>query len=275
MKIKRANNLSKTVLIIAGSDPSGGAGIQADLKTLTSLGVYGMTAITALTEQNTRGVFGIFDIPLDFVVKQINCCLSDINANAIKIGMMHNSKLIDAVYEALKYNEIIDNDKIKIVLDPVMVAKGGHRLLEQEAIYSLKNFIKMTNPILTPNIPEAEILTGIKIHNLTDMKTAGKKIIDMGASFVILKGGHMNTPTMSDLLIGKEAFDLIETKRIETNNTHGTGCTMASALAAGLAKSFEIKVAFQNAHFYVKQAIITSPRFGNGHGPINHSFNIN
>ena len=135
MKIKRANNLSKTVLIIAGSDPSGGAGIQADLKTLTSLGVYGMTAITALTEQNTRGVFGIFDIPLDFVVKQINCCLSDITANAIKIGMMHNSKLIDAVYEALKYNEIIDNDKIKIVLDPVMVAKGGHRLLEQEAIY--------------------------------------------------------------------------------------------------------------------------------------------
>ena len=275
MNIKRVNNLSKTVLIIAGSDPSGGAGIQADLKTLTSLGVYGMTAITALTEQNTRGVFGIFEIPLDFVVKQINCCLSDITANAIKIGMMHNAKLIDAVYEALKYNEIIGNDKIKIVLDPVMVAKGGHRLLEQEAIYSLKNFIKLTNPILTPNIPEAEILTGIKIHNLTDMKTAGKKIIDMGASFVILKGGHMNTPTMSDLLIGKEAFDLIETKRIETNNTHGTGCTMASALAAGLAKSYEIKVAFQNAHFYVKQAIITSPRFGNGHGPINHSFNIN
>ena len=275
MNIKRVNNLSKTVLIIAGSDPSGGAGIQADLKTLTSLGVYGMTAITALTEQNTRGVFGIFEIPIDFVVKQINCCLSDITANAIKIGMMHNAKLIDAVYEALKYNEIIGNDKIKIVLDPVMVAKGGHRLLEQEAIYSLKNFIKLTNPILTPNIPEAEILTGIKIHNLTDMKTAGKKIIDMGASFVILKGGHMNTSTMSDLLIGKEAFDLIETKRIETNNTHGTGCTMASALAAGLAKSYGIKVAFQNSHFYVKQAIITSPGFGNGHGPINHSFNIN
>ncbi len=275
MMTRRVSNLSKSVLIIAGSDPSGGAGIQADLKTLTSLGVYGMTAITALTEQNTRGVSGIFEIPLDFVVKQINCCLSDIGANAIKIGMMHNAGLIDGVYKALKNNEIIGNDKIKIVLDPVMVAKGGHRLLQEEAIYSLKNFIKMTNPVLTPNIPEAEILTGIKINNLSDMKTAGEKMIDLGANFVVLKGGHMNKPTMSDLLIGKEIFYQIDTKKIETNNTHGTGCTMASALAAGLAKSLNIKVAFQKAHFYVNQAIITSPKFGNGHGPINHSFNIN
>ena len=275
MTITRVSNLSKSVLVIAGSDPSGGAGIQADLKTLTSLGVYGMTAITALTEQNTRGVSGIFEIPVDFVVKQINCCLSDIGANAIKIGMMHNSELINGVYEALKHNQIIGNKKIKIVLDPVMVAKGGHRLLKEDAVNSLKNFIKMSNPVLTPNIPEAEILTGIKINNLNDMKTAGKKIINLGASFVILKGGHMNTPIMSDLLIGKKVLDQIKTKKIETNDTHGTGCTMASALAAGLAKSLEIKEAFQNSHFYVNQAIITSPRFGNGHGPINHSFNIN
>ncbi len=142
MTINRISNLSKTVLVIAGSDPSGGAGIQADLKTLTSLGVYGMTAITALTEQNTRGVSGIFEIPLDFVIKQINCCLSDIGANAIKIGMMHNAELIDGVYKALKQNEIIGNKKIKIVLDPVMVAKGGHRLLKEDAVNSLKNFIK-------------------------------------------------------------------------------------------------------------------------------------
>ena len=275
MTTGRVSNLSKTVLVIAGSDPSGGAGIQADLKTLTSHGVYGMTAITALTEQNTRGVSGIFEIPLDFVVKQINCCLSDIGANAIKIGMMHNSKLINGVYEALKHNKIIGNKKIKIVIDPVMVAKGGHRLLKEDAVNSLKNFIKNTNPVLTPNIPEAEILTEMKINNLADMKIAGEKIINLGANFVVLKGGHMNTPTISDLLIGQEVFDQIETKKIETNNTHGTGCTMASALAAGLAKSLDIKLAFQKAHFYVNQAIITSPRLGNGHGPINHSFNIN
>ncbi len=275
MTIKRVSNLSKTVLVIAGSDPSGGAGIQADLKTLTSLGVYGMTAITALTEQNTRGVSGIFEVPLDFVVKQINCCLSDIEANAIKIGMLHNSELIDGVYKALKHNQVISNKKIKLVLDPVMVAKGGHRLLKENAVNSLKNFIKNTNPVLTPNIPEAEILTGMKINNLTDMKIAGKKIINLGASFVVLKGGHMNTSIMSDLLIGEQVLDQIETKKIETHNTHGTGCTMASALAAGLAKSFEIKKAFQNAHYYVNQAIITSPGFGKGHGPINHTFNIN
>lgn len=275
MTINRVSNLSKTVLVIAGSDPSGGAGIQADLKTLTSLGVYGMTAITALTEQNTKGVKGVFEIPSDFVVKQINCCLSDIGANAIKIGMMHNSELIYGVYEALKHNKIIGNKKISIVLDPVMVAKGGHRLLKEDAVNSLKSFIKNTNPVITPNIPEAEILTDIKINNLTDMKTAAKKIINLGASYVVLKGGHMNTPIMSDLLIGTEVIDLVETKKIVTKNTHGTGCTMASALTAGLAKSLEIKEAFRNAHFYVNQAIITSPRFGAGHGPINHSFNIN
>ena len=275
MIINRVSNLSKTVLVIAGSDPSGGAGIQADLKTLTSLGVYGMTAITALTEQNTRGVSGILEIPLDFVIKQINCCLSDIGANAIKIGMMHNSELINGVYEALKHNGIIDKKKINIVLDPVMVAKGGHRLLKEDAVNSLKNFIKNTNPVLTPNIPEAEILTGMKINNVTDMKIAGKKIINLGASFVVLKGGHMNVPIISDLLIGTDVIDQIDTKKILINNTHGTGCTMASALTAGLAKSLNIKEAFRNAHFYVNQAIMTSPRFGAGHGPINHSFNIN
>ncbi len=275
MIINRVSNLSKTVLVIAGSDPSGGAGIQADLKTLTSLGIYGMTAITALTEQNTKGVTDIFEIPLDFVVKQINCCLSDIGANAIKIGMMHNTELINGVYEALKHNKIIGNKKISIVLDPVMVAKGGHRLLKEDAVNSLKTFIKNTNPVLTPNIPEAEILSDIKINNLTDMKTAAKKIINLGANFVVLKGGHMRAPIVSDLLIGKDVIDQIDTKKIITDNTHGTGCTMASALTAGLAKSLEIKEAFRKAHFYVNQAIITSPRFGAGHGPINHSFNIN
>ena len=274
MTNRSVSNLSKTVLVIAGSDPSGGAGIQADLKTLTSFGVYGMTAITALTEQNTRGVAGIFEIPLDFVMKQINCCLSDIGANAIKIGMMYNAELINGVYETLDKNKIIDDKKIKIILDPVMVAKGGHRLLKNDAVNALKHFINSANPILTPNIPEAEILTGMKIDNFKDMKIAGEKILNLGASHVILKGGHMNTQIMTDLLMGEKVTHQIETKKIVTKHTHGTGCTMASAIAACLAKSYNIKKAFDKAHFYVNQAIIKSPKFGNGHGPINHSFNI-
>ena len=275
MNLTKLNNLQKTVLVIAGSDPSGGAGIQADLKTLTSLGVYGMTAITALTEQNTNGVFDILEIPIDFVVKQINCCLSDINANAVKIGMLHSADLISAVLEALFNNNIVSNKKVNIVLDPVMVAKGGHKLLKENAIDALKNFIKVAQPILTPNIPEAEILTGIKINNLKDMKNVGKEIINLGASHVILKGGHMKVRIMTDLLINSSEIHSIETSKIITNHTHGTGCTMASALSASLAKSIDIRQSFEIAHKYVNKAIKTNPKFGKGNGPINHCFNIN
>ena len=255
MNLTKLNNLQKTVLVIAGSDPSGGAGIQADLKTLTSFGVYGMTAITALTEQNTNGVFDILEIPIEFVVKQINCCLSDINANAVKIGMLHSADLISAVLEALFNNNIVSNKKVNIVLDPVMVAKGGHKLLKENAIDALKNFIKVAQPILTPNIPEAEILTGIKINNLKDMKNVGKEIINLGASHVILKGGHMKVRIMTDLLINSSEIHSIETSKIITNHTHGTGCTMASALSASLAKSIDIRHSFEIAHKYVNNAI--------------------
>ena len=275
MNLTKLNNLQKTVLVIAGSDPSGGAGIQADLKTLTSFGVYGMTAITALTEQNTNGVFDILEIPIEFVVKQINCCLSDINANAVKIGMLHSADLISAVLEALVNNNIVSNKKVNIVLDPVMVAKGGHKLLKENAIDALKNFIKVAQPILTPNIPEAEILTGIKINNLKDMKNVGREIIDLGASHVILKGGHMKARVMTDLLINSSEIHSIETSKIITNHTHGTGCTMASALSASLAKSIDIRHSFEIAHKYVNNAIKTNPKFGSGNGPINHCFNIN
>ena len=275
MNLTKLNNLQKTVLVIAGSDPSGGAGIQADLKTLTSFGVYGMTAITALTEQNTNGVFDIFEIPIDFVVKQINCCLSDINANAVKIGMLHSADLISAVLEALFNNNILSNKNVNIILDPVMVAKGGHKLLKENAIDALKNFIKVAQPILTPNIPEAEILTGIKINNLKDMKNVGKEIINLGASHVILKGGHMKERVMTDLLINSSEIHSIETSKIITNHTHGTGCTMASALSASLAKSIDIRHSFEIAHKYVNNAIKTNPKFGRGNGPINHCFNIN
>ena len=272
--MNKKTNLSKTVLVVAGSDPSGGAGIQADLKTLTSFGVYGMTAITALTEQNTNGVSDIFEIPIDFVVKQINCCLSDINANAVKIGMLHSAELISKVYQILHKNKIVNNKKINLVLDPVMVAKGGHKLLKDNAVDALKNFIKKAHPIVTPNIPEAEILTGMKINNLTDMKNVGKQIIKLGASNVVLKGGHMETQVITDILITPSEIYSIETSKILTVHTHGTGCTMASALTACLAKSYDVKHSFKIAHNYVNNAIKTSPKFGGGNGPINHCYNI-
>lgn len=273
--MKKINKISGTVLIIAGSDPSGGAGIQADLKTVTSLGAYGMTAITALTVQNTRGVSNILDIPVSVVKEQIDACLSDINVDTIKVGMMHNSKLISAVYESLNKHYIINNDKIKIVLDPVMVAKGGHKLLQDDAINSLKNFIVKCNPIITPNIPEVEILTDIKINSLSDMENAGKQLLAMGASDVILKGGHMETSIIRDMLISSQDISYINTKKIDTKHTHGTGCTMSSALAAYLAQKIQIKIAFQKAHEYVQKAIMSAPKLGKGNGPINHCHGIN
>ena len=273
--MKKINKISGTVLIIAGSDPSGGAGIQADLKTVTSLGAYGMTAITALTVQNTRGVSNILDIPVSVVKEQIDACLSDINVDTIKVGMMHNSKLISAVYESLNKHYIINNNKIKIVLDPVMVAKGGHKLLQDDAINSLKNFIVKCNPIITPNIPEVEILTDIKINSLSDMENAGKQLLAMGASDVILKGGHMETSIIRDMLISSQDISYINTKKIDTKHTHGTGCTMSSALAAYLAQKIQIKIAFQKAHEYVQKAIMSAPKLGKGNGPINHCHGIN
>ena len=273
--MKNINKISGNVLIIAGSDPSGGAGIQADLKTVTSLGAYGMTAITALTVQNTKGVTNILDIPVNIVQEQIDACISDIIVDTVKVGMMHNSSLILAVYDSLNKNHIIDNNKIKIVLDPVMVAKGGHKLLQDDAINSLKNFIKKCNPIITPNIPEAEILTGMKINNVIDIENVGKQLLTMGASEVILKGGHMESSIIRDTLITSNETSYIETKKINTKHTHGTGCTMSSALAAYLAQTSQIKLAFQRAHEYVQKAIIYAPKLGNGNGPINHCHSIN
>ena len=271
----KTNNLSKSVLVIAGSDPSGGAGIQADLKTLTSLGVYGMTAITALTVQNTKGVSDIHEIPIDIVKKQIHACLSDINTDTIKIGMMHNAELIRGIYDALENEKVTKNLSTKIILDPVMVAKGGHRLLKIDAIDVLILKKKKSYPILTPNIPEAEILTDIKIKSISDMEKAGKMILKLGASHVILKGGHLEGTEITDVLIDYDGLYKIKAIKTKTKHTHGTGCTMASALSAGIAKSFEIKEAFKMAHSYVNKAIELAPKFGNGHGPINHCHSIN
>ena len=270
---KKKNFLTK-VLVVAGSDSSGGAGVQADLKTLTSLGVYGMTAITALTAQNTLGVHNIFEIPPNFVKEQIDVCLSDIQVNAIKIGMVHSSELIEIIFNSFVYNNVIKNKNIKIILDPVMIAKGGQKLLKIDAINSLQKFIINCNPILTPNLPEAEILTGIKIQNVEQMEIAGKYLLKMGASQVIMKGGHLEGKIITDMLVTNEKTFKLTTKKIETKNTHGTGCTMASAIAAEMSKNDDIKTAFENAHFYVQKAIKCAPNFGKGNGPVNHCHSI-
>ena len=224
----------KRVLIIAGSDSSGGAGIQADLKTLTSFGVYGMTAITALTAQNTLGVHQIFDVSTNFIEKQMDACLSDIGVDAIKIGMVHKAEIFDIIFNVLQKFNLINNNEVKIVLDPVMFAKGGHPLLEKEAVDSLKQFIKKTKPILTPNIPEAEILSQKKINSKNDMIKSGKTIMKMGVENLILKGGHLSGNKLTDMIFQKKKYHEICSERVKTDNTHGTGCTLSTAIAANL-----------------------------------------
>jgi len=258
------------ILIIAGSDSSGGAGIQADIKTVTSLGSYAMTAITAVTAQNTTGVASIVSINSKNISKQIEFTCKDIKPDAIKIGMLHSSNVIKSVISSLNKIGIK-----KIILDPVMVAKGGHKLLKNEAINALKLFITKCNPILTPNIPEAEILTGMKIKNICDMEKAGKKILTMGASHVLLKGGHIYGDVVTDILVGENYCYSKKSKKIKTKHTHGTGCTMSSVLATSLAQLLEIKEAFEKAHDYVQMAIKSAPCLGHGNGPINHCHSIN
>lgn len=259
------------VLIIAGSDSGGGAGIQADIKTVTALGGFGMTAITALTAQNTQGVFGIFEIPEDFIVKQITVVLEDIGADCIKIGMLHKRDVISAVAKTLA--EMAGG--IPIVLDPVMVAKGGHSLLEDDALSALKNDLLPMANVLTPNIPEAEALSGIAISNVEHMISAARAILEHGPDAVLVKGGHMakqkNDDNLSDVLLerGKDPEILVST-RINTTNTHGTGCTTASAIATGLAQGMDMLSATNRARAYVLEAIATAPNIGHGHGPLNH-----
>ena len=253
------------ILIIAGSDSSGGAGIQADIKTITSLGSYAMTAITAVTVQNTKGVESVLPIPVDFISRQIIYSSKDINPDAVKIGMLHSSKVIKNVIKSLK--------KIrakKIILDPVMVAKGGTRLIDIEAIEILKKKLIKEVSLVTPNIPEAEILTGIQIKNREDMILAASKLINLGAKNVLIKGGHLKSKKVEDILINKKDMKIYSSKRYNTNNTHGTGCTLSSAIATFFSCGKSINKACGLAIKYVNSAISTNPKYGKGHGPINH-----
>jgi hydroxymethylpyrimidine/phosphomethylpyrimidine kinase len=257
------------VLIIAGSDSGGGAGIQGDVKTVTALGGYAAAAITAVTAQNTKGVFGIHEVPEDFIAHQIKLVLDDIGADAIKTGMLSKASVIDTVADALSAHA-----KIPLVLDPVMVAKGGAVLLQEKALETLKKRLIPMARIITPNIPEAELLTGKKIHNEADMQSVGELILKMGAHAVLMKGGHLNGEKITDILVEQHGQAVFTSTRINSRNTHGTGCTLASAIAVSLAQGMEMEDSVRRARLYVQEAIRRAPGFGEGHGPLGHSYGI-
>ena len=262
--------INSKVLIIAGSDSSGGAGIQADIKTVTALGSYAMTAITAVTAQNTRGVKSIVSIAPKEILNQIIFTTKDIMPDAIKIGMLHSTKVIDSVVKSI--------DKItskKIVLDPVMVAKGGAKLIDEKAIKSLKSKLIKRVMLITPNIPEAEILTKTLIKNKEDMIFAANKLLENGAKNVLIKGGHLDYKTVQDIFVNKSEIKIFNSCRYKTQNTHGTGCTLSSAIATFLSCGKPIKKSCELGIKYVNSAIKTNPNYGKGHGPINHLNTIN
>ncbi len=256
------------ILIIAGSDSGAGAGIQADMKTAFANGVYASTAITSITAQNTLGVQAVEHLSDEIISAQINSVLSDISANYIKTGMLANERIIKIVSKTLeKYSNI------PIIADPVMVAKGGYKLLEDSAIEALKFHILSKAYLITPNIPEAEFLCGFSIKNLLDMKKAAKEILDkIGCNAVLLKGGHLENNLLTDVLIEKNKADFFEinSTKITTKNTHGTGCSYASAITVNLAKGDNLEQAVSKAHNYVRNGIISAWEIGNGHNPINH-----
>ncbi len=260
------------VLIIAGSDSSGGAGIQADIKTVTSLGSFAMTAVTAVTSQNTTGVKKIIPIKSKDILSQIDFTAKDIRPNAVKIGMLHSKQVIQAVIKSLKKIKIK-----KIVLDPVMVAKGGTKLVNNTAIIYLKKKLIKNTLLITPNIPEAEILTKTKINSIKDMINAGKILINLGAKNVLIKGGHLKSKQMNDVLLNKKVIRVFKSRKYNSKNTHGTGCTLSSAIATYLSCGKDLIKSCELGIKYVNEAIKSNLNLGKGNGPINHltSFTIN
>ena len=253
------------VLIVAGSDSSGGAGIQADIKTITALGSYAMTAITAITAQNTTGVKSIIAIPPKEISNQILFTAKDIKPDAIKIGMLHSAKVIESVIRSLKIIKVK-----KIILDPVMVAKGGTKLIDDKAIKLLKDKLIKKVSLITPNIPEAEILTNININCKEDMIFAAHKLLEIGAKNVLIKGGHLQSKQMNDILLNKKIIRIFKSKKYSTKNTHGTGCTLSSAIATYLSCGKDLIKSCELGIKYVNDAIKTNTNLGKGNGPINH-----
>ncbi|WP_448203032.1 bifunctional hydroxymethylpyrimidine kinase/phosphomethylpyrimidine kinase [Azospirillum sp. sgz302134] len=263
---KTSGSIKGRVLIVAGSDSGGGAGIQADIKAVSALNAYAMTAIAALTAQNTTGVYGVVPVDPAFVALQMKVVLEDIGADAIKIGMLANAAVIEAV--AGEYEERAVN--VPLVVDPVMVAKSGHFLLEPEAVLTLRKRLLPLAEVVTPNLPEAEALTDIPVRTLDDMRRAAEMIRTFGPKAVLLKGGHLEDEQVSDLLLTEDGEEVFESRRVHTPHTHGTGCTLSSAIAAGIAQGLSVRDAVARARAYVETAILTAPGFGHGHGPLNH-----
>ena len=262
--------MTPIAVTIAGSDSSGGAGIQADLKTFAALGVYGASVIAALTAQNTKGVTGIHDVPADFIAQQIDAVFSDLDVGAVKIGMLSQVAAIQAVAQGLSRHKAKN-----IVLDPVMVATSGDRLLTSEAVAVLRRDLIPYAIVVTPNLPEAAVLTGASIaRNEREMEVQAREILALGARNVLIKGGHSDGAESVDLLIGQGEVVRLSAKRIATKNTHGSGCTLSSAIAAGLAKGLDLIAAVQEAKAYVTAAIAGADRLnvGHGHGPLNHFY---
>ncbi|WP_419319950.1 bifunctional hydroxymethylpyrimidine kinase/phosphomethylpyrimidine kinase [Caulobacter sp. ErkDOM-E] len=255
------------VLVIAGSDSGGGAGIQADIKTITALGGYAATAITAVTVQNTLGVTGVHPIPLEIIAAQARAVLDDIGADAIKTGMLGDVGVVETVAVILEYAK-----NVPVVVDPVMVAKGGASLLADAAIGAVKSLMIPRAALLTPNAPEAAALTGLSVETTDDLRRAGEALLAMGARAVLMKGGHIEGDRMIDVLMTPAGETTFEGERIDTRHTHGTGCTLASACATGLAQGLPLEQAVARAWNYVHEAMLRAPGFGQGHGPLDHGW---
>jgi hydroxymethylpyrimidine/phosphomethylpyrimidine kinase len=255
------------VLIIAGSDSGGGAGLQADIKAVTMLGGYAATAVTAITVQNTLGVTGVHPIPLEIIEAQARAVLDDIGADAIKTGMLG-----DAATVAVAARILDSAPGIPAVIDPVMIAKGGASLLEAKAVEAVRSELVPRAALLTPNAPEAEALTGLPATNTDDLRRAGEALLRLGARAVLMKGGHVPGDRLVDILMTPDGETAFEAERIDTVHTHGTGCTLASACAVGLAQGLDLTAAVARAWDYVHRAIETAPALGKGHGPLDHGW---
>ena len=259
-----------TVLSIAGFDGSGGAGIQADTKTISSLGCYAMNVLTALPVQNTQGVKNIFDIPVEAVKEQLDCLFEDTYPDSIKIGMVHNSKLVQTIADFLK------DYKGSIVFDPVMVSTSGHRLIQEETIAAIKELLFPIAQIITPNLDEVSVLVGREISTVHAMEEVADEILSLGCNAALLKGGHLQSDILTSILIQKnQAAQYFESKRVQTKNTHGSGCSLSSAIASFLARGYQLEQSTENALMYINSAIKGSKDLviGKGNGPLNHFFN--
>ncbi len=255
------------VLIIAGSDSGGGAGIQADIKTVTALGGFATTAVTAITVQNSLGVFGVHPIPLEIVTAQARAVLDDIGADAIKTGMLGTVAMVETVCALLD-----SEPDLPAIIDPVMIAKGGHPLLEAQGIAAIRDLLVPRAGLLTPNAPEAAALTGLTVETFDDLRRAGDALMRLGAKAVLMKGGHLAGDQVTDLLITPDGETLLQGPRIHSRHTHGTGCTLASACAVGLAQGMALPKAVERARLYVIEAMARAPGYGAGHGPLDHGW---